>query len=255
MEYRVRTDLIRSAVVVALGVTVSLIVATAVAARAYRGRAEDSSRRHQTLAVKGLARQRLRSDIAVWDIEIKGEGSTLPAAFALLEKGRQSVRDFLEAGGFPEEEVRVGAIRTETHYVRDERGKETREVAAYTLRRGLTVTSKDLPRVAQAAGEVTELIREGVLVVSQPPAYYYSRLADLKIELMAVASRDARARADAIANHTGCRVADVRDARMGVLQITPPHSTQVRSYGIYDTSTIEKDVRAVVSVTFGIEGP
>lgn len=255
MEYRVRTDLIRSAVVVALGVTVSLIVATAVAARAYRGREEDSSRRSQTLAVKGLARQRLRSDIAVWGIEVKGEGGTLQAAFAHLEKGRTSVRDFLAAKEFEGAEIVVGAIRTETHYTRDERGEETREVAAYTLRSALTVTSGDLPRVAEAAGEVTELIRDGVLVVSQPPAYYYSRLADLKIELMAVASRDARARADAIAGNTGCRVADVRDARMGVLQITPPHSTEVSSYGIYDTSTIEKDVRAVVSVTFGIEGP
>jgi hypothetical protein len=255
MEYRVRTDLIRSAVVVALGVTVSLIVATAVAARAYRGRAEDTSRRQQTLAVKGLARQRIRSDIAVWSIEIKGEGAALQDAFAMLEKGRKSVRAFLAAGEFGDAEISVGAIRTETHYVRDDQGKETREVAGYSLESALTVTSEDLPRVAKAAGEVTELIREGVLVVSQPPEYYYSRLADLKIELMAVASQDARARADAIADHTGCRVKDVREARMGVLQITPPHSTEVRSYGIYDTSTIDKDVRAVVSVTFGIEGP
>jgi len=255
MEYRVRTDLLRSAAVVALGVTVSLIAATAVAARAYRGREADTSRRRQTLAVKGLARQRIRSDIAVWEIEIKGEGAALQAAFAMLEKGRQSVRAFLRARPFDDSEVGIGAIRTETHYARDANGEQTREVAAYTLRGGLTVTSKELQRVAAAAGEVTELIRDGVLVVSQPPSYYYSRLSDLKIELLALASKDARARADAIANHTGCSVADVRDARMGVLQITPPHSTEVRSYGIYDTSTIEKDVRAVVSVTFGIDGP
>ncbi|MHC4818822.1 MAG: SIMPL domain-containing protein [Planctomycetota bacterium] len=254
MEYRVRTDLLRSAAVVALGVTVSLIASTAVAARAYRGREADTSRRQQTLAVKGLARQRIRSDIAVWQIDVKGEGASLEEAFAMLEKGRQSVRAFLRSRPFEAEEVGVGAIRTVTHYARDAQGDETREVAAYSLQGGLTVTSGELERVAAAAGEVTELIREGVLVVSQPPAYYYSRLADLKIELMALASRDARARADAIADHTGCRVADVREARMGVLQITPPHSTEVRSYGIFDTSTIEKDVRAVVSVTFGIEG-
>jgi hypothetical protein len=39
---------------------------------------------------------------------------------------------------------------------------------------------------------------------------------------------------------------------MGVLQITRPHSTEVSSYGIYDTDTIDKDVRAEVSVTFGV---
>ena len=254
MDCRVRTDFLRSAAVVALGVTVSLIASTAVAARAYRGREADTSRRQQTLAVKGLARQRIRSDIAVWQIEVKGEGASLEEAFAMLEKGRQSVHGFLRSQPFEASEVGVDAIRTVTHYVRDAQGDQTREVAAYSLQGGLTVTSGELERVATAAGEVTELIREGVLVVSQPPAYYYSRLADLKIELMALASRDARARADAIADNTGCSVADVREARMGVLQITPPHSTEVSSYGIFDTSTIEKDVRAVVSVTFGIEG-
>ncbi|MHC4547800.1 MAG: SIMPL domain-containing protein [Planctomycetota bacterium] len=255
MEYRVRTDLARSAAVVALGVAASVIVGTAVAARAYRGKASDASRRDQTLDVKGLARQRIRSDVAVWSIDVKGEGASLREAFDLLERGLQGIRAFLRERPFEDAEVVVGAIQTETHHARDAKGEKTREVTGYTLRRRLTVTSGTLERVAAAAGEVTELIREGVHVVSQPPAYYYTRIADLKIALMGLASEDARARADAIARNAGCRVGEVRDARMGVLQVTRPHSTKVSGYGIYDTSTIEKDVRAVVTVTFGIEGP
>jgi hypothetical protein len=37
-----------------------------------------------------------------------------------------------------------------------------------------------------------------------------------------------------------------------VIQITRPHSTQVSSYGIYDTSTIDKEISVVVTVTFAV---
>jgi hypothetical protein len=45
----------------------------------------------------------------------------------------------------------------------------------------------------------------------------------------------------------------VRDAKTGVFQITSRNSTDVSDWGIYDTSSIDKDITAVVSVTFGIE--
>jgi hypothetical protein len=38
----------------------------------------------------------------------------------------------------------------------------------------------------------------------------------------------------------------------GVFQITSRFSTDVSDYGIYDTSSKEKDITAVVSVSFGL---
>ena len=84
------------------------------------------------------------------------------------------------------------------------------------------------------------------------PQYTYSKVGDVKIAILGAASADARQRAQEIAARTGCRVMEVREAHMGVMQITRPNSTQVSSYGIYDTDTIEKDVSVVVTVTFGI---
>lgn len=251
MEYRIRTDLARSALVVGLGVAVSFIVSAAVAARAYRGRGEDTVDAERTLSVKGLARKRIQSDVAVWRIEVKGEGETLRAAYDALDSGLGAVRRFLGEQGFPDDEIALGAIDTDTHYRRDGSVK-TREIAGYTLERRIRVMTADVDRVAGAAGEVTGLIRNGVLVVSSAPEYYFSGLAGLKIELMGLASSDARHRAEEIASHAGSRIGAVRSARMGVLQITQPHSTETSSYGIYDTDTITKDVRAVVSVTFGV---
>jgi hypothetical protein len=71
--------------------------------------------------------------------------------------------------------------------------------------------------------------------------------------MVAEATKDAKARAEAIARSTGNRVGTVRSAQTGVFQITARNLTEVSDSGIYDTSSLEKDITAVVSVTFVIQ--
>jgi len=252
VEYRIRTDLFRPFAVLALAGAVSLVVSVAVAASAYRGRAQDA-RESRMLEVKGLAVKRVRSDIGTWYIGVRGEAQELKEAYEKLDGGFQRVRAFLAERGFPEAEVEVAAIRTDVQHRRDWKGVETHDVTGYALHRGITVTSAALDRMAAAAGEVTRFIGEGFLVDSSTPEYHFSGLAGLKIELMGLAARDARMRADQIVGNAGGRIGDLVEAQMGVLQITRPLSTETSSGGVYDTDTIEKDVRAVVTVTFRVD--
>jgi hypothetical protein len=253
VEYRIRTDLFRPFAAVALAGAVSLVVSVAVAARAYRARDEDTARERRTLEVKGLAVKRVRSDVATWTIGVRGEAAALKEAYEKLDGGFQRVQAFLRERGFPEAEMEVGAIGTDTHYRRDDKGVETCEVVGYTLHRAITVTSAVLDRVSAAAGEVTRFIAEGFLVVSSAPEYHYSGLAGLKVELLGLAAKDARSRAEQIVGSAGGRIGELVDAQMGVLQITRPLSTETSSSGVYDTDTIDKDVRAVVTVTFRVD--
>ena len=82
------------------------------------------------------------------------------------------------------------------------------------------------------------------------PEYSYTKLAEIRIALLEDATKDAKQRAEAIAKSTGVQVGAVRDARMGVFQITPRFSTEISDYGVNDVSSIEKDVTAVVRATF-----
>ena len=66
------------------------------------------------------------------------------------------------------------------------------------------------------------------------------------------ATENAKQRATSMASSTGNRIGTIRSAKMGVFQITPPTSTDVSDYGENDTSSLEKKVMAVVSVTFAI---
>ena len=52
---------------------------------------------------------------------------------------------------------------------------------------------------------------------------------------------------------TGSRLGTLRGVDVGVFQVTSPNSTQVSDYGVYDTSTLQKDVTAVVNVTFALK--
>ncbi len=244
--------LVQTAGVLALGAVLSVVISTAVAARAYQQRGQAAVESGQTLTVKGSTRQRIRSDQAVWRIQVTAEGEVLQETYGQLEAAVDEVAEFLGQCGFHDDEVGLSAIRTTTHHRRDAKGNITRDVSGFTLGRTFAVTSQLVQRVDHAAARVTELLERGVRVISNPPEYYYTGLADLKLDLMAAASNDARARAEKIASASGCRVGAVRTARMGVLQVTRPFSTEVSSYGMYDTSTIDKDVRAVVTITFGV---
>lgn len=253
MEHRIRLNLASTALIIVLGVAVSVITSTTVAARAYTQRAEKQDRGEQTMMVKGSTRKRVRSDKAVWRIDVRGEHADLKEAYKIVEQGAGGVREFLKSHGFSEAELSTGAIETLIIRQRDKEGHELPEIASYQLERTFWITTGDVDRVAAAAGKVTALIEQGVMVISMAPQYYYSDLTALKIELMGAASRDARARADEIAKNAGCRVAEVRSASMGVLQVTRPLSTDVSDSGIYDTGTIDKDVQAVVTIVFRIE--
>jgi hypothetical protein len=254
METGIRGNLFSVAMVLAVCGAVALIASTTVAAKAYQARNELTQRNEQTLQVTGSARKRIRSDLAIWTVRVSAAGRDLKSAYATLKTGVDKVTEFLKARKFEASEIAPGAIGTTVHHARDWRGQETSEISGYALSRGITITTARVDAIASPAADVTELIQDGLDVVSETPEFIYTKLGDLKIEMLGEASKDARARGDQIVINAGSEITDIRSARMGVLQITRPNSTEVSSSGVNDTSSIEKDVTAVVSLTLGLKG-
>jgi hypothetical protein len=126
------------------------------------------------------------------------------------------------------------------------------KVIGYSLRQEIEVASGDVEKVASVSREVTELIKQGLFVESIAPQYLYTKLGDLKIEMMAEAAKDAKARAQQIASATGNGIGTMRSARMGVLQINAADSNEVTGYGVNDTTSLEKDITSVVSISFEV---
>lgn len=253
MHHTVRVNWIGAVAVLVAGVGLSVIASTTLAARAFRARVAQIERADQEVTVKGYARAPVRSDTATWTMSVSGRGETLAGAFADIRSASDRLEAFLVDQGFGPGAVVASAITTSELRERDSKGRETLGVLGYVLRQTYTVSTGDVERVARAASGVTELLADDVPVVSGAPEYTVSGLPDVKIDIVGRASADARARAEEIATRAGSRLAEVRTARQGVMQVTAPNSTSVSGYGIYDTSTIDKEASIVMTVTFGLE--
>jgi hypothetical protein len=71
--------------------------------------------------------------------------------------------------------------------------------------------------------------------------------------MLAAATTDATKRAQMIAENAGSKLGSLTYADMGVMQITPLYSNEISDYGISDTTSLEKEITAVVHCTFKIK--
>ena len=233
----------------ALVLAISLVVSSVVLGWSYTNKKNGD----EAVTVTGSARKRIKSDLVVWSAGVSYQAAQLSEAYRQLSENIPQIKKYLTGKGINENQITVSAISSNTLHGRDANGNETSEITGFSLRQEIEVRSNDVDRIAQIAREATELINQGILLESSPPRFYYTQLGDLKIEMLGEAANDAKLRAERIAASTGNKIGTVRSARMGVMQITAADSTEVSDYGINDTSTIDKDVTAVVNISFAVE--
>jgi hypothetical protein len=205
-----------------------------------------------TITVTGSAKKTIRADLAVWRGSFNAQSPRIEDAYAELEASARRVRAYLVKKGFADSTLVFAQVQTQPLYARAPNGMETGQVESYRLMQTVEVRSRDVQKIATLARESTELIRTGMRFESNPPEYLVTGLADLKVEMLAAATRDAKARAAEMAKNAGSLIGRLRAARMGVFQVTPTNSTMVTDYGINDTSSLDKDITSVVSVSFEI---
>lgn len=86
---------------------------------------------------------------------------------------------------------------------------------------------------------------------SDAPAYYYTKLADLKIKMIANATKDARERAEKVAENAKAKLGQLQQADMGIFQITAQNSSEEYSWGgTLNTTSKEKTASITMKLKF-----
>ena len=201
------------------------------------------------ITVTGSAKKQITSDLVVWTGSFSAKSQDLKTAYSLLEGNKNSVQTYLDKQGLTDKIV-YSSINTNIHYVMGQYGQQTSEIEAYELSQDVTISSANIDKITEISRNITELINEGVQFQSQPPQYMYTKIADLKIEMLAAATKDASTRAQMIAENAGSKLGKLKSASMGVFQITPKYSNDVTDYGINDTTSLDKEITAVVNCQF-----
>lgn len=204
-----------------------------------------------TIQVTGAATERFESDVVKWSMTISRQVPTdlLASGYSGLAEDRRKVVDRLLQAGVDEDAVGFQPISANPRW--DQSGNQT----GFEVSQGLYVVAEDGGgALEELALDPASLAEQGVVLQYSNLQYFYSKIDELKHQLLSAATEDARRRAEEIATGSGgLSVDQIVSARAGVFQITEPYSTEVTDYGVHNTSTRTKEITVTVHATFGVD--
>ena len=207
---------------------------------------------NDTITVTGASTERITSDYGNWSVEVSQGGPSQQLSYQGLQPLVEKTVAFLRSQGIKADEMELGSVKTEKIDVQDPRTGELRSTT-WTGKQSVLIGSWDVNKIRKISGQISSLIGQGVPLTINEPAYTYTKLAAKRVDMLAKATRDAKQRAKAIAAEAGSSIGAITNANTGTFQITVPDSTESSDGGSYDTRTIEKDITAVMAVTFRVQ--
>ena len=193
--------------------------------------------------VVGAATEHFESDIVNLNITF-GENTGLEnigEGYRKIQDKRDRLMKILISQGIPEEGININPINTQNRW-------EDGKIVGYTLQQSLFIISEVIEKVENLALNPDELLENNIFFQVSSLEYFYS-----KIDLLAKATENARERAEKILQESDYRPGRMISAKAGVFQIIEPYSTEVESYGMYNTSSRKKDIKVTVHAQFLIQ--
>lgn len=237
----------------AIIVGLAIVVSAAIVGRAYTYKYH----LQETVVVTGLGETEFTSDLIVWRGTVTAEASNVAAGYAQIEQSKRKVLDYIVAKGIPAEAVVFQFVNVNKQYeaVYAANGNWAgQRFTGYELRQDFTVESTEVDAVENISREISSLIAQGVSIDAYQPSYYYTKLDDVKLDLIEKASADARNRAQKISANAGTsKVGKLVSSRMGVFQITGANTDEEFSAGgSFNTSSRQKKARVTIRAEYRI---
>lgn len=232
---------------------IAIVASSMFLGKAYTDRNKDEGE----IRVTGLGKADFSSDLIVWEGRFGAQDIDLKQAYLTLEKNKSTINQYLSDKGIDTEQLVYSAVKTNRKNKRlySSDGKYTgEEFVGYELMQSVQIESTEVDKVEKVSREITELLNQGVQFYSEAPRYYYTKLADLKIEMISKATEDARLRAEKISEFSGGKLGELESAKMGIFQITGQNSKEDYSWGgTFNTSSREKTASITMKLVYKVD--
>jgi uncharacterized protein len=212
----------------------------------------------RTVTVKGLVEREVKADQAIWRLGLRRASDDIRDAQAKLSADRDAVVAFLQKQGFKEDEIAREPTRTIDKLAREFVQSQGPERLRYIVTTSLVVKTSNVERVRSALGATDELLKAGVVLDGDQegrfanPRYVISTFNELRPQLLADATKNARATAQQFAADAGARIGKIRSANQGMIQIFGLDGND-ESGPFSPTSTLVKRIRVVSTFEFDLE--
>ena len=231
-------------IVYGLIIGVSLIIASAVVSRTFL----EVKKLDNIITVSGSAKQKVTADSARWTANFSRAAlkDQLNSGYASMKNDEKIVSAFFAEKGI--KDIEISPVFMNEIWKNDQNAPKE-----YNLIQNIQIKSDDVQKMKELAKTSDQLVAKGVIFSANPVEYYYSKLPELRVSLLPEAIKDAKGRAESIAESSDRSVETIKSVAMGVVQVMPVGSIEVSDYGSYDTSSIDKEVMITVKTVFGLE--
>lgn len=237
---------ILAAVILAVGVAAAGLAAGSGFAR---GRSAD-----RFVTVKGVAEREVQADLAIWPLRLVAANNDLGAASTQIRTSVQQLREFLARQGIDSSQTSLQDFSVSDAYA-NQYGSPSGISSRYVIRQTLVVRSESPGQVLAASQRIPELVSTGVVLSSgneyggnNGPTFLFTKLNDVKPEMIQEATAEAREAAEQFARDSRASIGGIRRANQGVFQILP----RDQAPGISEESQITKTVRVVSTLDYSI---
>lgn len=208
-----------------------------------------SKQSETSLRVVGYASKQFESDLVKWNLTVQRTASpdALKEGYNRMSSDMNAFQAFLVEKGIPAKDINIQPITS--MQMNDNYGNLTN----YSLNQNVFILSSDIPKIEALALNPEFFADRGLLLQNSNLSYLYSKLPDLKKQLLSEATKDAVDRAKEISSSAKTKLGKMREARAGVFQITEPYSTDVADYGYYNTSTRSKSISVTLTAVFKLK--
>ena len=172
------------------------------------------SSRSRVVTVKGLAEMEVKADKVTWPLTYKVLGNDMVSLYNEIEESNAKIIAFLKSKGVKENEISVNA--PEIIDTKAERYNTTVQPYRYNVTTVITVTSKQVDLVRGLINEQSELLKQGVAIVSGDyrynVTYDYTSLNDIKPKMIEEATKNARTAAEKFAKDSESSLGSIQRA-------------------------------------------
>jgi len=196
--------------------------------------------------VVGAATRGFESDVVKWNITFEGNTDliNIREGYRNIQEKRDRLINILKDNGILEDDININPINTQKRW--DRNG----EVIGYSLNQSLFIISPKVEEIENLALSPDDLLDQEIFFQISSLEYFYSEIDNLKKDLLVFATQNARERAEKILQESGSDPGKMIWSQAGVFQIIEPYSTEVQSYGMYNTSSRKKEIKVTVHAQF-----
>ncbi|MEQ5808733.1 SIMPL domain-containing protein [Alteromonas sp. NFXS44] len=196
----------------------------------------------RVVTVKGLSEREYPADQVIWPIQFTEAGNDLSALYDMLESHSDKITAFLTTSGISADDISFNQPVI-TDKLAQQYGGDNRVEFRYSASQTVTVYSTDVDVVRKAMPDISDLVKQGIVFSNQQwdaqPQYVFSRLNEVKPDMIEEATVNAREVAEKFARDSQSRIGKIKRANQGQFTITPRDAHQPHIKKVRVVSTIE----------------